>query len=113
MKRQRKKLTYCVTISSSCLPDSDHALTPYLRLSGSDGTWTPKQSLCGQFRPGQLAKFRFNSFDVGEIKRIQLGIENVNQLETVYNNAQMEPCWVVNQDRLSQIFVLIYSRTPL
>jgi len=86
-----------VTIASNCLPDSDNELKPYIRLSGKEGIWTAQQQLTGKFRPGQPDKFRFNGADIGEIDRVQIGIEEVNQLESVYNNAQVDACWIISQ----------------
>ena len=84
-----------MTIASECLPDSDNELKPYIRLSGHEGIWTTQQQLSGKFRPGQPAKFRFNGIDVGEVDRIQIAIEDVKQLESVYNNAQVDACWII------------------
>ena len=84
-----------MTIASECLPDSDNELKPYIRLSGHEGIWTTQQQLSGKFRPGQPAKFRFNGIDVGEVDRIQITIEDVKQLESVYNNAQVDACWII------------------
>ena len=90
LKRQVQKVNYCLTLISECLPDNDSALTPFIRLAGADGAWRVKQQLSGtgNFRPGKPGKFRFTGVDLGEVSRIQVGIDNVQQLESVYNNAQ-------------------------
>ena len=90
LKRQIQKVNYCLTLVSECLPDNDSALTPFIRLAGADGVWRVKQQLSGtgNFRPGKPGKFRFTGVDLGDITRIQVGIDNVQQLESVYNNAQ-------------------------